>query len=248
MSRDAGVERSFTTRRVCSSLPERTPCRISSMLSLVSTRRFVQVRCSNAARAFFGERGRGYSLYTLADRDEDLVAAADANGFQPGGAGPLPLMTIEAPPASVHLPPGMAVERVTTTEQVAAVANICSDAYAVYGMPTEVAPLVMSPPSVVLDPHVVAYLLTDADGPVATAQAVAAQGAAVVIWVATRQRAFGRGAGGAMTEAATMGGFQLGASYATLIASPMGAPVYRRLGWSDVGSVVTRTSVVGIGA
>jgi hypothetical protein len=191
------------------------------------------------ANDFFGGHGRGYNVMGLEDRDEDLIAASDAAGMVAFGE-PAPLMAITEPPARVDVPAGMRIERVTTAAQVDAVIDISNDAYAVYGMPGDVAPAVMRPPSVVLAPHIAAYLAVDDEGPVATAQSIATYGTAYLQWVGTRQRAFGRRAGPAVTQAATIGGFELGASMATLVASAMGAPIYRKLGWSDVGRVVSR--------
>jgi hypothetical protein len=191
------------------------------------------------ARQFFTPRKRGYSVFALVGQDDDLVAAAEADGLVSMGD-PSPLMAIDEPPANVDMPEGMRIERVTSEAQVAALADICADAYAVYGMPADVPPAVLSPLSILLAPHMAAYNAVDDEGPVATATSLATHGTAYLQWVGTKQRAFGRGAGAAVTQAATIGGFEIGASLATLVASPMGAPVYRRLGWSDVGQMENR--------
>jgi hypothetical protein len=193
------------------------------------------------ARAFFGEHKRGYSVLALGGRDDDLLAAAEAAGLVDIGDA-APLMAIEEPPATIDVPKGMRIERVTSEEHATAVADICSDAYAVYRMPVDVPPAVMSPPSILLAPHIAAYLAIDDEGPVATATSLGTHGTAYLQWVGTRPRAFGRGAGAAVTQAATIGGFEIGASLATLGASPMGAPIYRRLGWTDVGLLDNRVA------
>jgi hypothetical protein len=193
------------------------------------------------ANDFFFPRGRGYSVSALDGRDDDIIAAADEAGFiSQGDAGATPLMVIDTPPDAVDLPAGGRIEQVTTVAQVDDIATLCIDAYAVYGMPPDVVPASLQPPSIVLAPHLVAYVAYDDDGPVATAQALATHGCAYVQWVATAPRAFKRGFGAAVTQATTIGGFELGASIATLMASPMGAPLYRKLGWADVGSISSR--------
>ena len=186
------------------------------------------------ARSFFTEHKRGYSVIALRGRDDDLVAAAEASGLVEFGE-PAPLMVIDHPPETIDVPAGMSIERVTNTEHVQALVDICADAYSVYGMPEDVAPTSMNPRSLLLADHIAAYVAYDDEGPVATATSLATHGTAYVQWVGTHRRAFGRGAGAAVTQAATIGGFEIGASLATLVASPMGAPVYRRLGWTDVG-------------
>ena len=193
------------------------------------------------AHDFFAPRGRGYSVQAVDGRDDDIIAAAEAAGFvSQGDAAATPLMVLDEPPAAVDAPEGSRIERVTTIAQVDDIATLCTDAYAVYGMPPDVAPACLQPPSIVLAPHLVAYVAYDDAGPVATAQALATHGCAYVQWVATAQRAFKRGFGAAITQATTIGGFELGASMATLMASPMGAPLYRKLGWRDVGAISSR--------
>jgi ribosomal protein S18 acetylase RimI-like enzyme len=75
---------------------------------------------------------------------------------------------------------------------------------------------------------VVAYV----DGaPAATALLLPSDGVAGVYWVATARAMRGRGLGEACTRAVTHAGFAMGARFATLQASEMGAPLYARLGF-----------------
>src|SRR5689334_2651138 len=55
------------------------------------------------ARAFFTEHQRGYSVFGVVGRDDDLLAAADAQGLVQFGE-PAPLMAIEHPPDAVDVP------------------------------------------------------------------------------------------------------------------------------------------------
>lgn len=190
------------------------------------------------ARAFFAPRERGFSIFAMVGRDDDLLDATTAAGFMRLGD-PAPLMAIGEPPTAVDVPAGMRVEEAVSPAHVADIVAICADAYAVYGMPDDVAAAVMQPPSILLAPHIAAYVAYDLEGPIATATSLGTHGTAYLQWVGTMQRGFGRGAGAAVTQAATIGGFERGASMATLFASRMGAPVYRRLGWIDVGLVAT---------
>jgi hypothetical protein len=129
------------------------------------------------AREFFAPRGRGFNVVGLAGRDDDVIAAAEAAGLVAIGE-PNPLMVTDVRPDSIELAAGVRVEAVSSAADVAAAADVCTDAYAVYGMPAEVA-LSAVIPSAVLQNHVVAVLAHDEDGPVATAQAIATHGVAV---------------------------------------------------------------------
>lgn len=61
-------------------------------------------------------------------------------------------------------------------------------------------------------------------------------GAGLITWVATLPDHRRRGFGGLVTRAAANRGFELGASAIVLQASPMGLPVYRRLGFRTIGT------------
>jgi hypothetical protein len=190
------------------------------------------------ARAFFRARQRGFSIYGLVGRDDDLIEAADEAAMISLGD-PAPLMALTGPPSPVDSPRGVRIERATTPEQIADAAGVCADAYAVYGMPADVAPACLVP-ATMLAPHIAVLVAYDQDGPVATASAMGTHGVAYLLWVGTTQRAMRRGLGEAVTRAATLAGLELGARMTTLLASPMGAPVYRRMGFIDVGHLASR--------
>ena len=193
------------------------------------------------AREFFGARGRGFTVLALVGPDDDLIAAAESAGLVAMGDGS-PLMAIDAAPSSVEVPDGLRLEMASTPAHVDDVIDVNADGYAVYGMRPDVPRDVLSPPSVLLAPHVETSIVYDDEGPIATAQVLLTHGTGYVQWVAAKQRAFRRGAGGAATAAVTAAAFERGATLATLLASPMGAPLYRKLGWTDVGVSASRVA------
>jgi ribosomal protein S18 acetylase RimI-like enzyme len=71
--------------------------------------------------------------------------------------------------------------------------------------------------------------------PVASSQLVLTDGVAGVYYVATIEDARRRGFGEAMTRQALNEGAVAGCSIASLQASPMGEPIYRRMGFERVG-------------
>ena len=190
------------------------------------------------ARAFFAPRQRGFSVYALVGRDDDLIDAADEAGMASFGD-PAPLMVLSGPLPPADSPTGVRIERATTPEHVADAAAVCADAYAVYGMPAEVAPACLVP-ATMLVPHITTVVAFDEVGPVATASAMATHGVSYIAWVGTTQRAMRRGLGEAVTRAVTVAGLELGARMTTLLASPMGAPVYERMGFVTVGHLASR--------
>jgi GNAT superfamily N-acetyltransferase len=59
-----------------------------------------------------------------------------------------------------------------------------------------------------------------------------AHGVGGIGWVGTLPEEFGRGYGRAVTEAVIAEGFRRGACFMNLQASPMGEPMYRRMGFT----------------
>jgi len=184
------------------------------------------------ADAFFGARGRGFTIAARAHADEDLVRAAGAAGLNSYGSPPAMVLDHRLPDA---VPPsGVELRRVATAADVAAFAEVNGRAYATYGMPADVAPAVLGPSATVIAPHIVAFVAFADGAPVAAAMTIVTHGVAGVYWVGTVPEVRGRGLAELCTRAAGNAGFDLGARIAALQASPMGEPVYRRMGYVEV--------------
>jgi len=194
------------------------------------------------ADGFFRGVGRGYSVMARDTGDgDDLRAACDAAGLTVFGAGG-PQMVCRTRLADVAGGDGVEIRPVTTSVGVSDFASVNSRAYATYGMPEEVASAVLSRPERLLAApnvySVVAYL--DGD-PVAAAQTMLSHGIAGVYWVGTIDEARGRGLGEAVTRAVTNEAFDRGATANSLQASPMGEPIYRRMGYEELYRYTTYT-------
>jgi len=72
--------------------------------------------------------------------------------------------------------------------------------------------------------------------PVACAMTLVSHSIAGVYYVAAVEHARRRGLGEALTRMAARAGFEMGAEAAWLGASQMGAGLYRRIGFRDLGS------------
>jgi ribosomal protein S18 acetylase RimI-like enzyme len=90
----------------------------------------------------------------------------------------------------------------------------------------------------ILAPHIAAFVAYLDGAPVASAMTLVSHGVAGVFYVATVERARRRGLGDALTRMAARAGFGLGARAAWLGASEMGADLYRRIGFADLGTTV----------
>lgn len=185
------------------------------------------------ADAWFGELGRGYTVMTRdLPVDADLAAEAERRG----------LLAVVTPPEMIcrqrlperELPTGVELRWVRDEAGIAEFVAVTAGAYASLGMPPEVVPAMIEPGPLVLEPHihtVVAHL----DGePVAAAQTLLSHGIAGVYWVGTLEAARGKGLGEAVTRAVTNRAFDRGALANSLQASPMGEPLYPRMGYETI--------------
>ena len=127
------------------------------------------------------------------------------------------------------------LRNVDDEEGVRQFAAVNSAAYATYGMPPEVHPDLFDNPGAVLeDPAAHIVLASNESEPIATAMFYESDGAASVQWVGTRPGSRTAGLGALVTVWVTNLGFSRGASSVSLQASPMGAPVYLKLGYETV--------------
>jgi ribosomal protein S18 acetylase RimI-like enzyme len=185
------------------------------------------------AREFFVARDRGFSLWVRdTGEDADLAAAADAALIGPFASSPQ--MICRTRLEDRPLPDEVEIRMVEDAAGVSDFADIVARAYVSLGSPEDVTRTHFGGPNALMAPHVhsaVAYL----DGaPVSCAQILMSHGIAGVYWVGSLEAARGRGIAEAVTRHITNLGFDLGAANVQLQASPMGEPIYRRMGYEDL--------------
>jgi predicted GNAT family acetyltransferase len=88
-----------------------------------------------------------------------------------------------------------------------------------------------------LEPQIHAVVAYLEGRPVSTAMTISTHRAAGVYWVGTAPNARQRGLGECCTQAVTNAAFERGAQVVALEASPMGFPIYERMGFDTVGRV-----------
>ena len=187
------------------------------------------------AESFFGRLGRGFTVKVRDDgSDEDLRAAALHAGLETFGEG-APQMLVRKPLDDSPPVEGVELRAVDDAVGVRAFVEVNGAAYATYGMPAGVhADLFDRPDAVLDDPDVHLVVAWRGPDPVAAALVYESDGVAGVQWVGTVPHERGRGLGALVTTWTTNVAFDRGASSCTLQASPMGEPVYMRLGYETI--------------
>jgi ribosomal protein S18 acetylase RimI-like enzyme len=186
------------------------------------------------ATEFFAGEPEGFIVLVRRPDDEDIERAALARGFSAGWAEqPMALMT--APSAS-GVPDGVDVRLVADERAVVDYGRVVALANDDPGE-RERAPLLFHDETIVA-PHVAAFVAYVGAEPVACAMTLVSHRVAGVFYVATVEHARRRGLGDALTRMAARAGFEMGAEAAWLGASEMGAGLYRRIGFADLGSAI----------
>jgi GNAT superfamily N-acetyltransferase len=185
------------------------------------------------ARDFFHGRGRGFSVWARElDVDADIGAAAEKIGgtklFD------YPQMIRRERFDERPLPEGVEIRRLTDAAGVADFAEINARAYTVYGSPAEATASNFGRPEAFLAPHNAAFVASLDGQPVGAAMAMLTHGIAGVFWVGTVETARGKGIAEACMRVVTNWGLDAGAPHVQLQASPMGEPIYRRMGYDDL--------------
>jgi ribosomal protein S18 acetylase RimI-like enzyme len=164
--------------------------------------------------------------------DADVAGAALAGGYTP--AWTERPMALYAPPEPSPLARDTDVRIVSSTEEILAYGRVVAEANDDPGE-SERAGLLFHDRTI-LAPHIAAFVAYVDDAPVSCAMTLVSHGVAGVFYVATVESARRRGLGDALTRIAARAGFELGARAAWLGASEMGADLYRRIGFSDLGT------------
>lgn len=182
------------------------------------------------AKEFFAARERGFSIWARGgqEEDRDLVAAAEAAGFQL--VYEMPEMTLGKKPEPPELPSEIELRKLFAVEQVADFWRVATTSYSSIGFPPEVFAGYTNHAGLLAE-NVVAFLALLDGEPVSIAMTIVSHGVAGIYWVGSLEQARGKGLGRAVTVAATNAGFDLGADVASLQASPMGKSIYLELGY-----------------
>jgi ribosomal protein S18 acetylase RimI-like enzyme len=186
------------------------------------------------AGELFGVSEGGHIVLVREPDDADLARAALAAGYAPGWTERS--MALHEPPAASPLIADLDVRAVSTPDEVLDYATVVADANDDPGE-RERAGLLFHDDTI-LAPHIAAFVAYVDGAPVSCAMTLVSHGVAGVFYVATVESARRRGLGDALTRMAARAGFDLGARAAWLGASEMGADLYRRIGFSDLGTTI----------
>lgn len=181
------------------------------------------------ADAFFAPRGRGYGIAVRSRVDTDLEAHLVAAGYELKAESPC--MVVEHPVEVRPVDDHVRLARIASLDEVRDAVHVGAEAFATLGLPVEEAHQMLARHDRWLDPDVAAFVAYLDGEPVATALTLFSEGAAGVYWVATLPASRGRGLGEVCTALATNAGFERGVGVVTLQASPMGLPIYTRMGY-----------------
>jgi len=178
----------------------------------------------------YGRDGLPFSVHTRAHVDVELEQALEAGGFNEIAT--TPGMVFRPNAGSAVAPPDeLDLRAVESEDDREAYADVMAEAYAVYGSPEESTQAFFARMESVRGPTTQAYLGRVEGRAVSGATLYLSHGIAGVGWVGTRPSAFGRGYGAALTWRVVAEGLRRGVPFLNLQASPMGAPVYRRMGF-----------------
>ena len=182
----------------------------------------------------FGAEPTGFIVLVRRPDDEDIEGAALAAGFRAGWTERPMVLISPAPPGSV--PDEVEVRVVADRAGVVDYGRVVALANDDPGE-RERAPLLFHDETIIA-PHIAAFVAYMGDEPVASAMTLVSHRVAGVFYVATVEHARRRGLADALTRMAARTGFEMGADAAWLGASEMGAGLYRRIGFEDLGSTV----------
>jgi len=184
-----------------------------------------------ATDRWFRGPGLPFTVWTRAHADAALEAELRDAGFFQITDTPGMVFTPGAGRRGAP-PPDTVIRPVRDHAGREAFGRIMAQAYAVYGTPPESTLEKFTRLESVVGPTTQAYLAVHRGTPVAGAILYLSHGIGGIGWVGTLPDAFGRGYATAVTWEVVEAGLARGVPFLSLQASPMGAPVYRRMGFT----------------
>jgi len=181
------------------------------------------------AKAFFGERKRGFSVQLRSHLDGDLEQACKELGLirladSPG-------MVLETALPEIPPPPGTTVRMVRDVAAVGDFGSVTAESYASMGLRPESAARLFALPDRLLAPHLLAAVAYEGEKPLSAAMALLSHGIAGIYWVGTVPAGRARGHAERCTRAVGNAALSMGARWVVLQASAQGEPIYRRMGY-----------------
>jgi ribosomal protein S18 acetylase RimI-like enzyme len=186
------------------------------------------------AGEFFAASEGDHIVLVREPDDADLANAALAAGYTP--AWTERPMALAHPPEPSPLSAGVDVRQVSRPEEVLHYGKVVAEANDDPGERERAGLLFRD--RTILAPHIAAFVAYLDGAPVSCSMTLVSHGVAGVFYVATVESARRRGLGDALTRTSARAGFALGARAAWLGASEMGAGLYRRIGFSDLGTSI----------
>jgi GNAT superfamily N-acetyltransferase len=182
-------------------------------------------RTIEKADAFFSAFRRPWILFALPQASQSLEGAAAERGLRDEGR--FPGLLLDPIPADVPAPPdGVEVRRVKTVKELQTFERTAARAYGVESGPVYEGWLKY--------PGFSFHLAYFRGKPVATATLVASHGIAGIVYVGTVPESRGRGFARAVVWSAITDGRAQGLRASALWATPMGRPMYERMGFRPV--------------
>jgi GNAT superfamily N-acetyltransferase len=174
--------------------------------------------------------GLPFSVWTRAHADGALEATLPSVGFTHiAGAPGMAFLPSDGAPSAA--PPELTIRAVTDDQGRADYARMSAPAWTIYGAPEASTASHFATLAGVHGPTTQAFLGYRDGRPVAGAILYVSHDVGGVGWVGTVPDEQGRGYGAAVTWAVVHEGFRRGVRLMNLQASPMGEPVYRRMGF-----------------
>ena len=178
---------------------------------------------------FFSERNLPWLLWVRDSVSPETLEAGRAAGLRDAG-GP-PAMGMNPIVESPESPADLNIAIATSATELAEHASMLRDGF---GMPQEVVDQLIKPKLLHVDN--IAVLVGRVDGEPVSCSLLSVTGSIAGVYnVATPQRFRGRGYGEALTWAAISEGARRGCTAAVLQASEAGYPIYKRMGFNDLG-------------